>query len=415
MKLGLIDYSRNCDYACILDSHSDIFGASVFPTINYDLVAGFGYNGVNEVIACYEDLEFIDSSNDHWLLGYLGYDLKNRIEQLDSANADYLHWPEVFFFHPEIMYLLNGSELTIISDKPQKNFFPESSRQDSGIVTDFSLELKPRISKEEYIRQVSKIKRHIQLGDIYEINYCQEFYDNRTIDPYSYYKYLKTFSPSPFSAFFKYYSNYLISASPERFLQKKGNLLISQPIKGTASRSGDLKKDQKFKFDLENSVKERSENIMIVDLVRNDLSRLAIPNTVKVEELCSIHAFPQVYQMISTVSAEIMDCPFRDIIQATFPMGSMTGAPKIAAMKLAERYEQTRRGLYSGAVGYIAPSMDFDFNVVIRSLQYNSKNRYLSYMTGSAITALSIAENEYHECLLKAYGLNKKYNTFNYA
>ncbi len=276
------------------------------------------------------------------------------------------------------------------------------------------MRLKPRITKKEYLSHVSKIKQHIQHGDIYEINFCQEFFDTCEIDPYRFFVAFKAYSPSPFSAFFKYCNNYLVSASPERYLQKTGNRLLSQPIKGTAPRGSSVSNDLTEKDYLETSIKERSENTMIVDLVRNDLSRIAKPKSVAVEELCGTHAFPQVYQMISTISAEIKECTFTDIIRATFPMGSMTGAPKIAAMKIAEEHECTKRGLYSGAVGYIAPGMDFDFNVVIRSLQYNAENSYLSYMVGSAITALSDAEMEYEECLLKAYGLNKT-KPVNYA
>ncbi|MGB2088637.1 MAG: chorismate-binding protein, partial [Psychroflexus salarius] len=154
--------------------------------------------------------------------------------------------------------------------------------------------------------------------------------------------------------------------------------------------------------------KELAENIMIVDLVRNDLSKLATKASVKVDELCRIYTFEQVHQMISTISCELKpNIDFTSILEATFPMGSMTGAPKIEAMKLAEAYETTKRGLYSGSIGYITPNGDFDFNVVIRSLLYNAKRAYLSYMVGSAITDQSIPENEYQECLLKGKALQE--------
>jgi para-aminobenzoate synthetase component I len=415
LKKRLIEYARKFDYACILDSHSDIFKDQLFPYTQFDLIAGFRNKGnYSFTLTKYEELSSIDSDLNHWLLGYLTYDLKNHIEELVSQNTDQLNWPEVFFFQPEILFLLKGRELTIISEQPMDSILDDIKKPKTES-QGYSLQLKPRITKEEYLSHVSKIKEHIQLGDIYEINYCQEFYDTRIIDPYDFYRSLNDYSPSPFSAFYKYRNNYLLSASPERFLHKSGRRLISQPIKGTASRGKDSLEDLLYRRDLGTNIKERSENIMIVDLVRNDLSRIAIPNSVKVEELCGVHAFPQVYQMISTISAELNSCTFSEILHSTFPMGSMTGAPKIAAMKIAEQHECTKRGLYSGAVGYIAPGMDFDFNVVIRSLQYNSENKYLSYMVGSAITALSDAEKEYEECLLKAYGLNRKDRTTHYA
>lgn len=414
LKKGLIEYARKFDYACILDSHYDIFGSQI-PFTQYDLVAGFGTKNNAIIINTFEELSFVRTDLKEWLLGYLTYDVKNQIEKLQSQNPDYLQWPEIFFFQPEILFLLKGRKLNILSVRPINSIQNEILDYKQSINKEFSLLLKSRISREEYISTVSKIKENIQLGNLYEINYCQEFYNTCKIDPYTYFNKLKSFSPSPFSAFYKYQNKYLLSASPERFLLKTGNRLISQPIKGTAPRGENAVEDFQHIRELKTSIKERSENIMIVDIVRNDLSRIAKRNTVKVEELCGIHSFPQVHQMISTISAEVIDCSFTDILKAAFPMGSMTGAPKISAMKLAEKYECSKRGLYSGTVGYIAPGMDFDFNVVIRSLQYNAENSYLSYMAGSAITALSYAEKEYEECLLKVYGLQNSCKIDYYA
>ena len=195
----------------------------------------------------------------------------------------------------------------------------------------------------------------------------------------------------------------MLSASPERYLKKVGEKVISQPIKGTAKRSFDIEQDAFLKKELKNSAKERSENIMIVDLVRNDLSHTATKGSVVVEELCQVYTFKQVHQMISTIISKV-DATVSpvEIIKTTFPMGSMTGAPKVSAMKIIEELEVTKRGLYSGAVGYFTPTGDFDFNVVIRSILYDAKKQYLSFSVGSAITAQSIPENEYEECLLKA-------------
>ena len=265
--------------------------------------------------------------------------------------------------------------------------------------------LKQRISKENYLANIEKIKNHILEGDVYELNYCMEFFDDKAnINPTEIYQKLKAKSPVPFGAYLKYFDQYLICASPERFICKKNNQLISQPIKGTVKRNLlDEEKDNELKASLLNSEKERAENLMIVDLVRNDLAHSSKTGSVKVDELFGIYSFQQVHQMISTVSSTINENinPI-DAIKNAFPMGSMTGAPKVMAMELIEQYEQTKRGLYSGAVGYFTPEGNFDFNVVIRSIQYNKANHYLNIMVGGAITFDSIAEQEYEECLLKA-------------
>ncbi|PID89409.1 MAG: hypothetical protein CSB01_02115 [Bacteroidia bacterium] len=252
-------------------------------------------------------------------------------------------------------------------------------------------------------------------GDIYEINFCQEFFAEQVcINPEQLYNHLKKVSPTPYGCFYKTRNHYLLSASPERFIKKKGTKLISQPIKGTAKRGANKEEDDTIKHHLFTDAKERAENIMIVDLVRNDLSHTATKGSVKVEELCGIYSFPQVHQMISTVVANLRnDIHFVEAIKQCFPMGSMTGAPKIRAMKLIEQYESTKRGLYSGAVGYITPQGDFDFNVVIRSILYNATNKYLSFMVGGAITMQSNPEKEYEECLLKAKAIRKTLSSNN--
>jgi para-aminobenzoate synthetase component 1 len=261
-----------------------------------------------------------------------------------------------------------------------------------------------RISKENYLLKVSKMLEHIQRGDIYEANFCMEFFAHTNqLDPIEVFQKLAVISEAPFAVYFKNAAHYLLSASPERYLRKKGTRVISQPIKGTSKRSADPIADAQFKVYLAQNEKERSENIMIVDLVRNDLSHTATKGSVAVEELCEIYTFKQVHQMISTVVSEVeVTTPPVEIIRTTFPMGSMTGAPKISAMQIIETLEETKRGLYSGAVGYFTPEGDFDFNVVIRSILYNAKNEYLSFSVGSAITAQAIAAQEYEECLLKA-------------
>jgi para-aminobenzoate synthetase component 1 len=267
-----------------------------------------------------------------------------------------------------------------------------------------SVMVQARIDQKKYLEQVQKMQEYIHKGDIYEANFCMEFYaENATIEPLEKFQKLNAISQPPFAVFLKNNQQYLLSATPERYLRKEGEDLISQPIKGTARRYEDPVADEKAKDDLASNPKERAENIMITDLVRNDLSRTAQKGSVQVEELCGIYSFMQVHQMISTITSK-MDEKYSviDVLRLTFPMGSMTGAPKISAMKIIEELEATKRGLYSGAVGYFTPEGDFDFNVVIRSILYNQKKQYLSFSVGSAITALSVPEQEYEECLLKA-------------
>lgn len=347
----------------------------------------------------------------NWQFGFISYDYKNQIEpQLSSENADHIQFPEKQFFSPELLFIITINEVeiqyenSIYSKEQVTKLFNKIIQLKLNSTSTESVKITPRLSKDEYLAKVKALQQHIQLGDIYEVNFCQEFYaENVEINPIHIYHKLNQKSPTPFSCFVKHNDNYLLCASPERFIKKTGNKIISQPIKGTIKRGNSEEEDEELREQLKNDPKERSENVMIVDLVRNDLSKIAQRGSVHVEELCEIYTFPQVHQMISTVSAKIeKEVELNDIIKATFPMGSMTGAPKVRAMELIEDYETTKRGLYSGTVGFIDANNNFDFNVVIRSITYNQKNNYLSYMVGGAITALSNPEREYEECLLKA-------------
>lgn len=357
----------------------------------------------------FEDLKQYQQTTKDWLFGYLSYDLKNDSERLQSNNFDGLDFPDLFFFQPKKIFLLKGNQLEtrylhLCDDELQEDYqdittiVPQQSTASESVV------VQARIDQKKYLEQVQKMQEYIHKGDIYEANFCMEFYaENATIQPLEKFQKLNAISQPPFAVFLKNNQQYLLSATPERYLRKEGEDLISQPIKGTAKRYEDPVADEKAKEDLASNPKERAENIMITDLVRNDLSRTAQKGSVQVEELCGIYSFMQVHQMISTITSK-MDEKYSviDVLRLTFPMGSMTGAPKISAMKIIEELEATKRGLYSGAVGYFTPEGDFDFNVVIRSILYNQKKQYLSFSVGSAITALSVPEQEYEECLLKA-------------
>ncbi len=349
---------------------------------------------------------FIDDKNS-WLFGHLGYDLKNEIEKLSSANAEYIKFPDLFFFEPEVVIKLSEKEIFIEAKDPEAIFKTISEANIDEVIQSYEnlLKIESRLSKSEYESTIKELQQHIVRGDCYEINFCQEFYaTNAIVNPVDVYQKLSKVSPNPFSALYRMNDQWLICASPERYIKKTGSNILSQPIKGTSMRIRDNdEKDGISRLDLFNSAKDRSENVMVVDLVRNDLAKICEEGSVKVDELYGIYSFPQVHQMISTVSGTLKKgMSFSEIIRATFPMGSMTGAPKKRVMELIETYEQTKRGIFSGAVGYINPQGDFDFNVVIRSILYNAFAKYLSLPAGSGITFYSDPEKEWEECLMKA-------------
>ncbi|HXH19267.1 MAG TPA: aminodeoxychorismate synthase component I [Chitinophagales bacterium] len=354
--------------------------------------------------------EFLNQKKD-WLFGFFGYDLKNELESLSSKNDDGLNFPDLFFFQPEWVIEIHKNHALVHAGS--KASFPSLKSNKDYATPPFSLsprmELQPRISKPDYLKAFAKIHTHITRGDIYEMNFCQEFFaENASLNPLAVFLCLNELSHAPFSCYLKYGGKYLISASPERFLKKKGSKLISMPIKGTARRGMNAADDEAIRQKLSNDRKERSENVMIVDLMRNDLSKSCAAGSVRVEELFSVKTFPQVHQLVSTVTGTLCnDVHFVDAIKNAFPMGSMTGAPKVKAMELIEQFEKSKRGLYSGAAGYFTPEGDFDFNVVIRSLLYNSNNRFVSFHVGSAIVFDSVPEKEYEECLLKAKALRQ--------
>lgn len=381
-------------------------------------------------VNAFEDLKQYQQTTKDWLFGYLSYDLKNDTEELKSNNYDGLNFPELFFFQPKKLFLLKNDQLEIkylnmCDDEVEEDLEEifkiydlrfktlEDSLQRSKVqkseILNHKLEIQQRISEEKYLEKVSKMLEYINRGDIYEANFCMEFYaKNAKINPIEIYQKLNEISEPPFAVFFKNHKQFLMSASPERYLRKEKDKIISQPIKGTAKRHEEATEDEKIKQELISNEKERSENIMIVDLVRNDLSRTASKGSVEVEELCGAYTFKQVHHLISTVISKVeADKSPVEIIKTTFPMGSMTGAPKISAMQIIEDLEETKRGLYSGAIGYFTPENDFDFNVVIRSILYNEENNYVSFSVGSAITSQSIPEKEYEECLLKAKAMRE--------
>jgi para-aminobenzoate synthetase component 1 len=357
----------------------------------------------------FEKLKEYQTLTKDYIFGYISYDVKNDVEQLSSKNFDGLGFADLYFFQPQKLIFIKGDTiefhyLKMVDDEMDIDFKTIIKTKHKVQKSSSEIKIKLRIHKDEYHQKVNTVLDHIKRGDIYEANFCQEFYaENSTINPIEVYNHLNEISEPPFAIFFKMEHQYLLSATPERYIKKEGTKIISQPIKGTAKRLISEFDDAQIALDLQRDEKERSENVMIVDLVRNDLSKSAKKGSVKVEELCKVYSFKQVHQLISTVVSEIEESTHPvDVIRSTFPMGSMTGAPKVSAMKIIEELEETKRGLYSGTVGYFTPDGDFDFNVVIRSILYNEEKKYISYSVGGAITSKSVPEKEYEECLLKA-------------
>lgn len=344
-----------------------------------------------------------------WTFGHLSYELKNNWFPFQSDHPDPVGFPPAFFFEPTVILQLTDTALKIQASDPAEIFrqIQDVKIPETNIPSVF---LRQRMSKEEYLQTIQILQQHIIRGDCYEINFCQEFYAEPVkINPVDIFHRLTSLSPNPFSALYKLHQRYLICASPERYLVKKGDRILSQPMKGTIKR--DLlhpELDAELKMELKQSAKDRSENVMVVDMVRNDLSRICEEGTVKVDELFGVYTYPQVHQMISTISGKLKQgLSFSSLIEATFPMGSMTGAPKHRVIELIDQYENSIRGIFSGSVGYIDPQGNFDLNVVIRSIMYNEASGYLSYQVGSGITYYSDPGKEWEECLLKGAAMKK--------
>jgi len=402
----LYTWAQHFDYVAILRSNPD--GNYTYPNgIDYDQIIGIG---AVDVISCsannafHELDEFQKRHRGNWIFGHLGYDLKKETEQVLSHHPDEIGFADLSFFLPRYVFFEKRGSWFYAGELP----FEEVSKQ---IVNQPEIDqhispvsLEPLISKESYLEQVYTMQQHIQRGDIYEANFCQLFSGStKHFKPLTAFKQLMALAPTPFAAFYKNKDSYLLCASPERFISKQGTKLISQPIKGTAKRGNSKDEDKAIANRLRQDPKEQAENVMIVDLVRNDLSHFAKKGSVKVPELFGCYAFPQVHQLISTVSAELENqADFIPALKAAFPMGSMTGAPKKRAMEIIEALESFRRGLFSGSVGYIDPNCDADFNVVIRSILYNANTGKVMCPVGGAITINAKPEKEYEESLLKA-------------
>lgn len=393
-----------CQYtptACIMVSNST--------TASFDFMLAYGSaDNVTANTNCLIKVQQFYTKHNNYIFGHFGYDIKNEIEKLTSANANYQGFNNTHFFVPEVLIKIKNEHITFLHNNITQvdGLIQQLFSTDSCInnIATTPCNLHNTTTKENYISTVNAIKNHIQRGDIYITNYCINYVSEHTIiNPYQKFITLNNISNAPFATFYKHDTKYVLCASPERYIQRTNNKLTSMPIKGTRKRGATPTEDAAIAEELRNNAKEQNENVMIVDLVRNDLSRVAMQGTVRVDELFKVHTFNAVHQLISTILCEVAPTESLErIVNATFPMGSMTGAPKISAMQLMEHFENFKRGIYSGTIGYVKPNGNFDFNVVIRSIIYNAATQVVSLPVGSAITSKCNAIDEYEECLLKA-------------
>lgn len=385
---SLLEKAKGCNVACILlsNQHTDQYGL-------YQMAAGFEEN---EVFYNPEEIQDLDSLK----FGFISYDFKNKIEKLHSKNPSAINIPDFYFFSPKHFFVSKNNEEVLC------NFQLPADGLKSASPNHISA-WKGNTTDDEYLENIELIKSKIVNGDFYELNYCTQFQSEAFLDPYHAFLSLNKVTQSPFAAFFKFHDLYLLCASPERFLCYRNGKLTSQPIKGTIHRGANAEEDDALKQKLKSSIKDVAENVMIADLVRNDLSRVCIPGTVAAETICEVKSYSHVHQLVSTISGNIKPgVDFNEIIRATFPMGSMTGAPKIKVMETIDEIEDFQRGWYSGSVGIIHEGA-FDLNVVIRSVQYDAEKNLLVYNVGGAITFDSNAAEELNECRTKAAGIHQ--------
>ena len=358
----------------------------------------------------------IGTIND-WHFGHLTYDYKNVLfPRLYSKNRPTSTFKLDGFFVPEVVIQIPFGTNTLLIESLQND---TATIWDAIVKQDITSKELPEIipakhtihhrffEESSYQQTVNAIRNHIEEGDCYELNLVNgKIIEHYVADPFFLFQKLNQLNPAPFSCLYRNDDDFLISSSPERYLYKAESRILSQPIKGTIKRGDTPEKEALAKQQLFNDVKERAENVMIVDLVRNDLAKISEVASVKVPELFGVYTFKQLHHLISTISATLKpNLSLYKIITEPFPMGSMTGAPKYIVMELIEQYEQFQRNIYSGTVGYIMPNHDFDFNVVIRSLVYNVATQRIVFHTGGAITYDSSAEKEWQETLLKALAM----------
>jgi para-aminobenzoate synthetase component 1 len=375
-------------------------------------------------------------------VGYFSYDLCHFIERLPSAAMDDLKLPESYFaFYDTIVAFnhLEGKAYLVATGFPEmeegqrlrrarmrleemKDWLcsnhsiiaseaKQSRDRDCFVATaprndrqDKKITLKSNFTPEEYMKAVNRVREYIAAGDVFQVNLSQRFEADLKIPPYELYKRLRTVNPAPFASYLNFSGVAIVSASPERFLKVQGDLVETRPIKGTRPRGRDSVEDERLAHELTHSTKDHAENMMIVDLERNDLGRVCHYGTVKVTELAILETFPTVFHLTSTVVGRLRRGKSNiDLLKATFPGGSITGAPKVRAMEIIDELEPTKRSVYTGSIGYLGFNEDMDINIVIRTFLIKEGKAY--FQVGGGIIYDSEPEAEYMETLDKARAL----------
>jgi len=380
------------------------------------------YGKYEFIAGCADHLAFTKKNDKEFLsyypgllFGGLSYPALQQTEPIQEAlKPDRISFPPFFFFAPQFILRKSYGESFVIVEAEEPEAWIqklESLHIPEDVFLPFPCSEKPEsgISVQAYKDKVLQIQSYITEGLVYEANLSRNLYVSAELkNPHCIFPLWVKNSPSPFSAYFKWEHLYVYSSSPERFMANRSGKLISQPIKGTARRMDDLVTDLKVQASLQASQKDRAENLMIVDLVRNDLNKSCIPGTVEVPELCGLHSFPWVHHLISTITGTLRnDLSPEEALLYAFPPGSMTGAPKVSAMKIINNLEPEGRGLFAGCIGYKEAKDSFDFNVIIRTLIYDAKQHLLAYHAGGAVTIDSDPAEEYDETVAKAAGLKR--------
>lgn len=346
-------------------------------------------------------------------IGYFSYDYGRKFEQIRTRHPKKIRMPEAMFVFYDVLIIEDKKEKTLhltargetedaknLLDHVEKEIFkckPQQKPDRQHHLADFT----PNFEKEEYKQTVQRMIDYIVEGDIYIANMTQQLTVNSDKDPYKVYRYLRTYNPAPFAGYFNYGSFQVVGASMERFLQVRDGVIETRPIKGTRKRGSTPEEDAALRKELQESSKDRSELLMIVDLERNDLNHVCEPGSVQVTEHFAVEAYATVFHLVTTIIGKMREnLPFTDLIRAAFPGGSITGAPKIRAMEIIDELEHDRRGLYTGSMGYISLDGNCDFNIVIRTAVYQDGVYHLG--VGGGITCESELEFEYEETLQKA-------------
>ena len=359
-------------------------------------------------------------------IGYFGYDLCHFIERLPVTTVDDVGIPECMFaFYGAVVGFdhLKGKAYVAATGFPETEeagwqermgkriahltgLMQNGSRSDEDAPAEASAEtrLRGNFTPEEYIEAVARAREYIAAGDIFQVNLSQRYDVDLTIEPYELYRRLRRINPSPFAGYLNFKDVTIASASPERFLRLEGDLVETRPMKGTRPRGRTAEEDDRLASELVNSVKDRAENVMIVDLERNDLGRVCRYGTVKVRELYTLEKYSTVFQLTSTVEGRLQSGKDRiALLKATFPGGSITGAPKVRSMEIIDEMEPTRRGVYTGSIGYLGFDGRMDINIVIRTFVIKDGKAY--FHVGGGIIYDSDPEAEYQETLDKAKAL----------